>query len=133
MKSTVHRVSFIFIKFKNKLIFQLRDNKSGISSPGMIAAFGGSLEDDETPTEGAIRELHEETSLRIEPEDLKFLGTIDLKHPSLRYAFLIEVHSEDFLVFEGQGKLSFSYSELRNSDLDNFTPCTKKALLDYLL
>ncbi len=133
MKSTVHRVSFIFIKFKDKLIFQLRDNKPGIASPGMISTFGGSLERDETPAEGAIRELHEETSLRIEPEDLKFLGTIDLKHPSLHYAFLIEVHSEDFLVFEGQGKLSFSYSELRNSDLDNFTPCTKKALLDYLL
>jgi len=42
------------------VLMQLRDNKPGIDAPGVWGFFGGLINSNETPIEGAIRELEEE-------------------------------------------------------------------------
>jgi len=44
----------------NKVLMQLRDEKSGIDFPGSWGFFGGKLDENETPLDGAKRELEEE-------------------------------------------------------------------------
>ncbi|MEO9476757.1 MAG: NUDIX domain-containing protein [Cyclobacteriaceae bacterium] len=63
----------LLISEENKYILQRRDSSSAVTNPGMISAFGGRLEGDETPIQCAIRELNEELSLKIDESDLGFL------------------------------------------------------------
>lgn len=51
---------------------------------------GGHLDDNETPSQAAVRELAEETSLEIDEDDLDFLGSKSVETPSGRS---VEVHS----------------------------------------
>ena len=56
-----------FIIFKNgKIGLQLRDTKSEIQLSGMVASFGGHMEDGETPIEAFTREIKEELNLDVE-------------------------------------------------------------------
>lgn len=43
---------------------------------------GGHLDDGETPLDGAIRELAEETGIEVSPEDMEFLGSEDIITPT---------------------------------------------------
>src|SRR6266566_2724807 len=103
-------VSFTLLQSHGLYIFQHRDNLPSISSPGLFAAFGGAIEGNEEPRHAAARELAEETSLKIDQQDLLFLGSIDSPEVSggLRYVFKGMIDSDDFDVKEGQGKVAFT-------------------------
>ena len=51
-------------------LFQLRDKKLGIPFPGHYGAFGGAIEDGESPRDACIRELQEEVG--FVPVELEF-------------------------------------------------------------
>ncbi len=57
-------------------VVNLRDNKPGIASPNMLALFGGMLEPGEDALACIIRELREETGLKLNPDEFIPLGTI---------------------------------------------------------
>jgi 8-oxo-dGTP pyrophosphatase MutT (NUDIX family) len=57
-----------------RLILQLRDDIPMIDNPGMITSFGGAAERGETPIQCALRELEEETGLRVDASALRWLG-----------------------------------------------------------
>ena len=59
---------------EGKAILQLRDDIPGIDNPGGITPFGGAAERNETPVQCALREVEEETGLRLDPAALRFLG-----------------------------------------------------------
>jgi len=63
----------ILISVENKYILQRRDSSPEITNPGMISAFGGRLEGDETPIQCAIREVKEELSIELNQTKLVFL------------------------------------------------------------
>ena len=56
-----------------RLILQLRDDIPGIVDPGKLSLFAGRLLSTETPLQGAIRELYEETHLKLDEHDLRYV------------------------------------------------------------
>lgn len=50
------------IQNSEKIAFQRRDS-SAPTDPNLLGLFGGSIENGESPLDGAFRELEEETSL----------------------------------------------------------------------
>ena len=55
----------IFMTPDGRVILQRRDNKPWISSPGKVHVFGGSSEGHETARQAMVREIHEETGLKL--------------------------------------------------------------------
>ena len=49
---------------------------------GKITGFGGKVEPGETPAVAALRELEEETGIRVTSEDLKAIGQLQFLFPS---------------------------------------------------
>lgn len=64
-----------------RLLLQHRDDIPTILNPGMICPFGGGWEAGESPLEAAIREIEEETELRLRPRDLTALGQLEKRLP----------------------------------------------------
>lgn len=65
------------------VILQLRDDKPEIRNPGGISLFGGGAEGAESPVACALRELSEETGLKLVAADLTFLGDLPKIEPGL--------------------------------------------------
>lgn len=59
-------------------ILLLKKSKSEFK--GMLNGVGGKIEDQEEPSRSAAREIKEETNLDIDPENLKWVGTLSLPH-----------------------------------------------------
>jgi 8-oxo-dGTP pyrophosphatase MutT (NUDIX family) len=59
-----------------RLVLQLRDDIPAIDNPGMITTFGGAAEPGETAIACALREIAEETGLRPDPAELRYLGAV---------------------------------------------------------
>ena len=53
------------IYFKNKYLLQLRDKKKNIYYPNFWGLFGGTVEKKETSNNAIIREIFEETNLKV--------------------------------------------------------------------
>lgn len=54
------------------VILQIRDDKPGITNPGLVSSFGGHIEEGEEPIDAAVREINEETNLGLDKEQLQF-------------------------------------------------------------
>jgi 8-oxo-dGTP diphosphatase len=123
-------VSFTILKKGDQYLFQHRDNKPGIASPGLFAGFGGTIESGETPLQAAKRELSEETSLNVDMLEFRELGKLDLTDQGLgiRYAYITDITETDFKVFEGQGKVQLSKDEIASLGAEKFTPSTWEAI-----
>ena len=91
----------LLVRSDGALVLQQRDNRPDITNPGKVSAFGGSVEAGETPLQAAVRELGEETNLRLTDKDLTFFGT---------YQKTKAVHGEDSTVY---------YFVARNVDADH--------------
>jgi 8-oxo-dGTP diphosphatase len=66
----------VLLASDGRLILQLRDDIPTIDNPGGITPFGGAAEPGETPPQCAVRELEEETGLRVEPGALQYLDEV---------------------------------------------------------
>lgn len=128
-------VAFTILKNEGNYIFQHRDDKPSIASPGLYAGFGGQIEPGEDYLQAAHRELTEETSIEAVIKSFKFLGNFMLagKSGGNRYCYLLNIDNVDFEVYEGQGKVSFSAKQLHEADLAKFTISTAVAIERYLL
>ena len=90
------------------LILQRRDNKPNLVNPGKLSVFGGRRKNGESPEECALRELREETNLRLSATDLKFVreyGAPDDKGiwVHCNYYLVENVEINDVELQEGQG------------------------------
>ena len=63
-------VGALLVDTNGKLIAQQRDDKPGITNPGMVSLFGGTSHEDESPAETLRRELQEELELDINPDNI---------------------------------------------------------------
>ncbi len=101
--------SIVLISKSGLLILQLRDEKADIRNPGMISAWGGAVEGDETPLQAAKRETHEETNLRPSEDDFEYFAKYPRDHEIdgkqvINYVYLLrEVDESKLKVYEGQG------------------------------
>ena len=67
-------IVFLHNNFDSYLL-QLRDFKPSIIFPGHWGAFGGAIEEGESPRDALVRELIEE--IGYSPEELKFIGEVN--------------------------------------------------------
>lgn len=117
-----HNAEILLVGAGGELILQQRDDKPGITNPGLVTTFGGGLEEGESALDAAFRELHEETSLKISRDRFVKYGD---------YQKTKEIHGEDWTVtffvvkdvdyvgmkvFEGQGYVVVKDLE----DLDHY-------------
>lgn len=99
----------MLITADNKIIAMHRDDKPGIRDPGCYGIFGGAIEDGEEPLEAAVREINEETSLRVKKDDLELFKTYNQKRdyldkPGTLYVYVIRnVNPRTLKTYEGQG------------------------------
>ena len=63
-------VGALLVDTNGKLIAQQRDDKPGITNPGMVSLFGGTSHEDESPIETLRRELQEELELEVSSNNL---------------------------------------------------------------
>jgi len=66
--------SAILIDTAGRLLLQLRDDVPDILYPGMVGLFGGHREGNETFLECVVREVHEEISYFVLPEQFEYLA-----------------------------------------------------------
>lgn len=109
--NTARTAAVTLIDADGNFILQHRDDKPTINNPGMLTAFGGAVEGDETNREAALRELSEETNLNIEwaSNNIHYLTTVF--QPTtiqgipryITYYSLNGVDKESLETYEGQG------------------------------
>ena len=75
-------VAILLESTDKKVILQKRDDKPGINHPGKVTLFAGGVEEGEEPLAAALRELKEELTLDLWPEDLTFLCEFTRTHPN---------------------------------------------------
>ena len=104
-------VSTLIVNKKFQILLMLRDNKPGIMYPGLWAFIGGHVEKVETPRMAAVREILEETGLRIRPKRLGLLMSIQTPFKKSNI-FLVfgEWKEKDCVKGEGQ-KLRFIHTK----------------------
>lgn len=115
-----------------RYVLHRRDEKAA-ASPGLLGFFGGKIEKNELPEQAALRELSEETTLKIDGLKLESLADYQLPEPEKNsagvktfYLFRTEIQNTDFEVLEGVGKEVYHSKELtRRTDL---TPSVRHAL-----
>ncbi|MEO5950577.1 MAG: Mur ligase domain-containing protein [Candidatus Saccharimonadales bacterium] len=129
----VNRVANVLVSTpEGTLVMQQRDNTPGITNPGMITGFGGAVEPGETTREAAIRELHEETNLKFNENELTYHRTIfqpivnDGTSRWVTYYRLRDQNIDGLEIYEGAGYAlvdpSVNLSEL------NISETAKKAI-----
>ncbi|SDJ79327.1 ADP-ribose pyrophosphatase YjhB, NUDIX family [Nocardioides sp. YR527] len=98
----------ILVDRRGWVLLQERDERPVIA-PEKWAFCGGHLEAGENPLAGAVRELEEETEVRISPDDLQLLGVHDVHHPETGtddklhlYAAGIDLTDADIVCHEGR-------------------------------
>lgn len=100
------------------LAFQRRDEHAP-KDKNKLSLFGGANEGEELPSEGAERELREETSLSFESDDLTFLCTYyreDLD--KMQHLYVLHTDETSFDVYEGKGVEWYTMEEiLGHSDI----------------
>ena len=110
-------------------VMQHRDDKPTIAEPGMYSLWGGTMENGETPEEGALRELKEETGLVLDEANIKFLAQFETEGIGPKsFGRKVRVHlfvsyindSTEINCNEGQGIYRHKkYSEL-SSNMNDF-------------
>jgi len=103
-----HNAEILLVGKDGELVLQQRDNKPGITNPGLVTTFGGGLEPGETPLDAAHRELHEETSLKISKDCFVRYGNyqktkaIHGEDWTVTYYVVKDVDYSEMQVFEGE-------------------------------
>lgn len=95
--------------YKNQCLFQLRDDKPGISHPNKWSFVSGSIESGESWLEAMKRECFEEIGLI--PEDLHYVGHSGVS--ACFYAHLTDKEVANLVLGEGQEIRFFNPREMR--------------------
>lgn len=114
------------IKYNNRYLLQLRDQKKNIFFPNMWGLFGGAIEDNETYLCGLKREISEELNIVIKKKQIKFFTniTFEVKKKCIeRYIYYFEINKNQFnqlKISEGQKIGFFKQSELKNIQIVSY-------------
>lgn len=118
---------------------QLRSGTQQTGETNKIGCFGGKVEIGETPRSAIVREITEETNLTPSPNDLKYLGCVDVvaEHKTQE---LVNVRAEVFgwhlpnsvVVAATEGDLVSLQSDDITGSLERMTPATKACFQDII-
>ena len=120
-------VGALLVDTNGKLIAQQRDDKPGITNPGMVSLFGGTSHEGESPIETLRRELQEELELEVNSNNL-LLQTV--KHENgtnvaCSIYIVTGVDAEKLKLHEGAGFATGTPEELLNRPV---TAVTQQAI-----
>jgi 8-oxo-dGTP pyrophosphatase MutT (NUDIX family) len=98
---------------EGKILLQMRDNNPGVVSPLTWDFFGGACEGNETPAQGAAREMREELGIEATPEDFQEVGSL-ITHGIDEHllAFGRPLEWGDFKIYEGAGAGFFNHKDI---------------------
>ena len=105
------QVSGVLLVQDGMYVVQRRDNIPTIAEPGKLSLWGGHIEGEETPLQGAVRELKEETGVDVKDSELQLLCTYYTKSRSPRdpgqtiqvHLYATEIPGDIFVeCFEGE-------------------------------
>jgi mutator protein MutT len=96
-----------------RIVLNRRSQDSPVSG-GLLAFYGGHIDEGERPEQAVKREISEETSLDVDGLKIEFLARYKIKEATDKEFFLYEVHvpKADFEVYEGDGSETFSRNEI---------------------
>jgi len=109
-------IAGVLIKQNGEYVVQKRDNIPNIAEPGMLTFWGGAADGDETPKMAAVRELLEETGLKVREEELEYIMNYEThgRSPAFIgktinvYSYFLEVESAvEINCYEGEKAVRF--------------------------
>ena len=120
---TTRFASVILVDDAGRVLLQERDEHARIA-PEKWGLCGGHLEDGELAVDGAVRELEEETSIRLLPGAARYFDTFEVFHPETGsldtvavYAAATGLGDDDIVVGEGRRIVFVDPDEVRALDL----------------
>lgn len=130
-KSVFKKVSYvgcIIVDAQASFLLQRRDEKNGISNPGVLSTFGGGIHSGESPQQALVRELNEELGLVVSTERPLFVGYCEkydhIKHQVVASWYFGLALLPDETVDCKEGKLELIKPEVNLSILKNIGPVT---------
>lgn len=83
-------VDLVCLTIKDRELHVLTVERSS-AAPGLLAIPGGLLEEDESPAEAAVRELYEETGLKVDARNIHQIGAYGEPGRDTRYGRAISI------------------------------------------
>lgn len=119
-----------------RVLMQERDEHARIA-PEKWGLCGGHLEQDEPEPEGAVRELEEETAVRLTTDQIRYFATFDVFHPETDsldtlavFAAPTTLGDADIVVGEGRQIVFVEPDAARALDLTGSAALALPAFLD---
>lgn len=109
-----HIAAIFVLNDTGGMVLQLRDDKLGIANPNRWGMFGGRIEDGETWTEAAAREVSEELTLPATAADLTWFGAFQVRANCTFYTYVYRPGRwlEGAVLTEGQSFRHFTVDEV---------------------
>ncbi len=125
-------VGALLVDTNGKLIVQQRDDKPGITNPGMVSFFGGTSHDGESPIETLRRELQEELELEVNSNNL-LLQTVKHENETnvaCSIYIVTGVDAEKLKLHEGAGFATGTPEELLSHPVTGVTQQAIEAFVE---
>ena len=125
-------VGALLVDTNGKLIVQQRDDKPGITNPGMVSLFGGTSHDGESPIETLCRELQEELELEVNSNNL-LLQTVKHENETnvaCSIYIVTGVDAEKLKLHEGAGFATGTPEELLSHPVTGVTQQAIEAFVE---
>ena len=125
-----HKSVHAIILFKGKYFLQKRDNKKNIHFPNFWGLFGGKIMNNESKIDAILREIKEETNLKIDnpKKNLSFIihgKNLGLTRNITYFVFNLTQIPKNVKIFEGS---NFKFLEFKNINKLKFNPFDFAAL-----
>ena len=125
-------VGALLVDTNGKLIVQQRDDKPGITNPGMVSLFGGTSHEGESPIETLRRELQEELELEVNSNNL-LLQTVKHENETnvaCSIYIVTGVDAEKLKLHEGAGFATGTPEELLSHPVTGVTQQAIEAFVE---
>ena len=125
-------VGALLVDTNGKLIAQQRDDKPGITNPGMVSLFGGTSHEGESPIETLRRELQEELELEVNSNNL-LLQTVKHENETnvaCSIYIVTGVDAEKLKLHEGAGFATGTPEELLSHHVTGVTQQAIEAFVE---
>ena len=125
-------VGALLVDTNGKLIVQQRDDKPGITNPGMVSLFGGTSHEGESPIETLRRELQEELELEVNSNNL-LLQTVKHENETnvaCSIYIVTGVDAEKLKLHEGAGFATGTPEELLSHHVTGVTQQAIEAFVE---
>ena len=119
-----HKSVHAIILFKDKYFIQKRDNKKNIHFPNFWGLFGGKIKNNELKIDAIIREIKEETNLKINKpkKNLSFIihgKNLGLTRNISYFVLNLDKIPKNIKIFEGS---NFKFAKFENIKKLKFNP-----------